>query len=365
MALIVCPECGQNFSDRAPACPECGCPTSEIIGQSSKVSEGQIIIANNAFDDGRYDEAYQIYSQAYSAKQTDTFVMYRLALVTGAKDMFAYGIPNSTRELIKSAIRREKERASDLEQFCEKVSLFLNDADSVISNVTVTVADGAMKLLQQTETTRSAGEMVTDALFSPIVSANRNLYEDRKTLNRNLQIANTANQSIDDVKQTLKTFRSFILHTVADSFAENEKANTTLAEKLNDFVVDSTDNDLLKNIVESDDVTTYGLCYGEETEIHVEKNVIAFYYIGTQVQNQFFLSTPVGDLRMTNYKIEFKSAKAKCSFELPLQKLSSIGVGGVGNSFVELKFTDGKRVLLASNINATLLAALLINQLGM
>lgn len=30
MALIICPECGKEFSDKAPACPNCGCPTSEI-----------------------------------------------------------------------------------------------------------------------------------------------------------------------------------------------------------------------------------------------------------------------------------------------------------------------------------------------
>jgi len=38
MALIECTECGKNFSDKAPACPGCGCPTEEIaiIGVSAK-----------------------------------------------------------------------------------------------------------------------------------------------------------------------------------------------------------------------------------------------------------------------------------------------------------------------------------------
>ncbi len=27
MALIICSECGKKYSDKAPACPECGCPT--------------------------------------------------------------------------------------------------------------------------------------------------------------------------------------------------------------------------------------------------------------------------------------------------------------------------------------------------
>lgn len=31
MALITCTECGKEFSDKAPACPNCGCPTSEIL----------------------------------------------------------------------------------------------------------------------------------------------------------------------------------------------------------------------------------------------------------------------------------------------------------------------------------------------
>ena len=30
MAMIVCTECKKSFSDKAPACPNCGCPTSEM-----------------------------------------------------------------------------------------------------------------------------------------------------------------------------------------------------------------------------------------------------------------------------------------------------------------------------------------------
>ena len=31
MALIKCSECGKEFSDKASACPNCGCPTSEMV----------------------------------------------------------------------------------------------------------------------------------------------------------------------------------------------------------------------------------------------------------------------------------------------------------------------------------------------
>ena len=42
MALIKCSECGKEFSDKAPACPNCGCPTSEILKKydATKRTEG-------------------------------------------------------------------------------------------------------------------------------------------------------------------------------------------------------------------------------------------------------------------------------------------------------------------------------------
>lgn len=31
MALIKCPECGKEISDKASSCPNCGCPLSEMV----------------------------------------------------------------------------------------------------------------------------------------------------------------------------------------------------------------------------------------------------------------------------------------------------------------------------------------------
>lgn len=39
MALITCTECGKEFSDKALACPNCGCPASEMNSNSSKPEE--------------------------------------------------------------------------------------------------------------------------------------------------------------------------------------------------------------------------------------------------------------------------------------------------------------------------------------
>ena len=30
MALIICPECGKEYSDRAGACPNCACPAPHV-----------------------------------------------------------------------------------------------------------------------------------------------------------------------------------------------------------------------------------------------------------------------------------------------------------------------------------------------
>ena len=49
MSLIQCTECGKEFSDKAPACPNCGCPTESILNdiQSSTMSDQ---ISKNEYD---------------------------------------------------------------------------------------------------------------------------------------------------------------------------------------------------------------------------------------------------------------------------------------------------------------------------
>ena len=43
MALIKCTECGKEFSDKANACPNCGCPISEIIETKEEVIENPVV----------------------------------------------------------------------------------------------------------------------------------------------------------------------------------------------------------------------------------------------------------------------------------------------------------------------------------
>ncbi|EMF7387759.1 hypothetical protein ACEV85_02770 [Vibrio parahaemolyticus] len=46
MALITCNECGKEFSDKAPSCPNCGCPTHPC----NQGNEATDIIGNNRFN---------------------------------------------------------------------------------------------------------------------------------------------------------------------------------------------------------------------------------------------------------------------------------------------------------------------------
>lgn len=41
MALIKCPECEKEISDKAPACPHCGCPLTDdvVVNNLSMKSE--------------------------------------------------------------------------------------------------------------------------------------------------------------------------------------------------------------------------------------------------------------------------------------------------------------------------------------
>lgn len=49
MALIKCPECGKEISDKAECCPNCGCPSTEWIKESlqSKTEDKTEIIIKN------------------------------------------------------------------------------------------------------------------------------------------------------------------------------------------------------------------------------------------------------------------------------------------------------------------------------
>lgn len=71
MSLIICPECGKNFSDKAPACPNCGYPTNLI---NSDNSEENNIIEDTIKEDTPTTDSVtsNIIQGEYSTSQTNS-----------------------------------------------------------------------------------------------------------------------------------------------------------------------------------------------------------------------------------------------------------------------------------------------------
>ena len=350
MALIVCPECGKNFSDRATACPECGCPTSDIIGQNSNANEGQLVIANNAFDDGRYDEAYQLFAQLYAQNQTNPQIVIRLGLSTAARDYFNNGIPNSTKDMLVKGMNLIKNSTTTHEEFVSQITPYINDTKKVIDDTKVAVIEEFSSAINQTSSMRSTGAMLADALFSPVASANRNLYEDRRTAAANNKILNNAIANKKAITSTLDNFTSYILKTVADMLTEplgNENALYTL---LGNFVISGEDAKIYEKLSGSTATqeNVYGLCYGEEKTILNFKDNTSFLHINGKPHAAGF-APPKGHLLLTNYKVVYKAAKDKFSFEKPLNDLIRVEVGGPGSwkTHITLIFPNNCKVLIS------------------
>ena len=81
MALISCPECGKEISDKAVACPNCGCPI--------KVTETQIIVKASSnfigligayiiYDDKNNEVARLKAGEHFAAKLPDKKIYIRL-----------------------------------------------------------------------------------------------------------------------------------------------------------------------------------------------------------------------------------------------------------------------------------------------
>lgn len=65
MALIVCPECGGNVSDRAPACPHCGYPIPQLpeylFNQGTIINLSAVIF--KIIDDHIHEEVPEVYQK--------------------------------------------------------------------------------------------------------------------------------------------------------------------------------------------------------------------------------------------------------------------------------------------------------------
>ncbi len=47
MALIKCPECGKQVSDKASSCPQCGCPISSSVASKPTTAQIRVVCKTN------------------------------------------------------------------------------------------------------------------------------------------------------------------------------------------------------------------------------------------------------------------------------------------------------------------------------
>ena len=71
MAIISCPECGQQISDRAVSCPNCGCPISATTAVAPQQNAGKDVpqfenllnLARSSFNSENYAQAEEFCNQ--------------------------------------------------------------------------------------------------------------------------------------------------------------------------------------------------------------------------------------------------------------------------------------------------------------
>lgn len=62
--LVTCPECGNRVSDRASACPSCGCPIEVILGRfQMRVFDPETMTGKTEADDRAIEVATDFYGE--------------------------------------------------------------------------------------------------------------------------------------------------------------------------------------------------------------------------------------------------------------------------------------------------------------
>lgn len=89
MSLIICTECGKQFSDKAIACPNCACPTTEIIkdlNKASGIGDKDLVVAKitnneNVDIDSKSDNLIPSNPDRYFQNYMKVFKDYKIQMI--------------------------------------------------------------------------------------------------------------------------------------------------------------------------------------------------------------------------------------------------------------------------------------------
>lgn len=84
MSLIICSECGKEYSDKANACPNCGCPTNAVSENKYDFIERDIDMNREALRiqelQSEYDKIHKIPMPIYSLFQLVGFILMIISI---------------------------------------------------------------------------------------------------------------------------------------------------------------------------------------------------------------------------------------------------------------------------------------------
>ena len=174
MALINCPECGKQVSDKAPACPDCGCPINAVPSVSAPNIAEEVakllVLARRAREGGDTVNAKRYYDQILDkAPGNWEGVFYSVYYdATMCKIMGIASAANSVANCIFSTFSA----ISDLNDDNEKENA-LNDVVRSATSIVALFIDSATQHYQQHSTVE--GVRVE---YVQWISAARNIYRE-------------------------------------------------------------------------------------------------------------------------------------------------------------------------------------------
>lgn len=83
MALIKCIECGKEFSDRASACPNCGCPTEVVLEELNNSTRKRDVVAT-----------YDIWGYQLSLEESDVHYIHLVKAIRGIRNQILDNVTN-------------------------------------------------------------------------------------------------------------------------------------------------------------------------------------------------------------------------------------------------------------------------------
>lgn len=204
MAIIKCPECGKDISDRAENCPNCGCPMEEIkrsIGeieaekaakQKEKEEERRAKELAAEIKKRKQEEARKSVTPEMKRKRVIIVAVVAVLLIFVSVIGWYYGIKIPREQAYEAYIEAVDLRATAEEQYNEAVNIYNEKAKAVIK-----ANDGLDKIMKEAQALIDSGDEA---------------YEGSKITTLSNTIKDARNNKIEtpDLKQTVSTtdFRS-------------------------------------------------------------------------------------------------------------------------------------------------------------